>query len=289
MKRLMTAMAIVAGTLVLAAPAHATDNPEACYEQVVDQPAHDETVVVSEAYDETVSEAGWQRYSWTGGPHAEDDAPGFPSPDWQPNVKGDPHGVGAAGAYYRSNGNSGNGDWFYLEAVPAVVVHHDEVTEVVHHDATYKDVEVDCEDDTDEPDPETPPVDEPTEITVTAPTFIDPTCANNVQDYTTPNIEGVEWAIAEPREDLWPTVLLVARPADGANVTIVGQTDWKHTYPALKTAAECDTTTDVVTPVNTDRELPNTGGATLWVLFAGGVLIASGLGVLSTVRLRRKS
>lgn len=277
MKRLMTAMAIVAGTLVLAAPATATDNPEVCYEQVLDHEAYDETVVVSEAYDETVSEAGWQRYSWTGGPHTADEAPAFPSADWQPNVKGDPHGIGVAGPYYRSNGNSGNGDWFYLEAVDAVVVHHDEVTEVVHHEATYKDVEVDCE----EEPPVDPPVDppaEPTEITVTAPTFVDPTCANNVQDYTTPDIEGVEWTVAEPREDLWPTVILVAIPADGANVTIVGQTDWTHTYPDLKTDAECNPVDEPTTPVNVDRELPNTGGSSLIGMLAGlGLAVAGGV------------
>jgi hypothetical protein len=64
----------------------------------------------------------WQRYSWTGGPHAADTAPAFPSPDWQPNVQGDPHGIGVEGAYFMSHGNSGNGDWFYLEAVEKTVV-----------------------------------------------------------------------------------------------------------------------------------------------------------------------
>lgn len=66
------------------------------------------------------SPAHWQRYSWTGGPHASDDPPAFPSADWQPNVQGDPHGVGVEGPYFRSNGNSGNGDWFYLEWVEEV-------------------------------------------------------------------------------------------------------------------------------------------------------------------------
>ncbi|NYE19254.1 LPXTG cell wall anchor domain-containing protein [Microbacterium immunditiarum] len=59
----------------------------------------------------------WQRYSWTGEPQTEDQAPVWPDPGWQPNVEGDPHGVGVEGAYYRSHGDSGNGDWFYLEAV----------------------------------------------------------------------------------------------------------------------------------------------------------------------------
>lgn len=110
---------------------------KAVYETVIVTPASD-TVVVDEA-------AGWQRYSWTGGPHTSDSAPAFPSADWQANTKSDPHNVGVAGAYYRSNGNSGNGDWFYLEATPekSHTVHTDAVTEnklvtpesVVHHDA----------------------------------------------------------------------------------------------------------------------------------------------------------
>lgn len=65
----------------------------------------------------------WQRYSWTGGPHESNDPPPFPSSDWQPNVQGDPHGVGVSGAYYRSHGGSGKGDWFYLEAVSVTVQH----------------------------------------------------------------------------------------------------------------------------------------------------------------------
>jgi len=64
------------------------------------------------------TEDTWQRYSWTGGPHASDDPPPFPSEDWQANVAGDPHGIGVEGPYFVSHGNSGNGDWFYLELVP---------------------------------------------------------------------------------------------------------------------------------------------------------------------------
>lgn len=81
-----------------------------------------ESVPCSEAsVTNTVSPAHWQRYSWTGGPHESDDAPAFPSDDWQPNVQGDPHGIGEPGAYFRSHGNSGKGDWFYLEWVEAEV------------------------------------------------------------------------------------------------------------------------------------------------------------------------
>jgi hypothetical protein len=59
----------------------------------------------------------FQRYSWTGGPIPDDPAPSFPDANWQPNVEGDPHGIGHAGAYFVSHGASGGGDWFYLELI----------------------------------------------------------------------------------------------------------------------------------------------------------------------------
>lgn len=92
-----------------------------------------ETITDSPAWTEEVFDH-WQRYSWTGGPHASDDPPAFPSDDWQANVQGDPHGIGVGGAYFRSHGNSGNGDWFYLEAVTTTVL-HEEVTHNVEHPA----------------------------------------------------------------------------------------------------------------------------------------------------------
>jgi hypothetical protein len=77
----------------------------------------------------------WQRYSWTGGPWESDEAPPFPSDNWQPNVQGDPHGIGVEGAYFVSHGGSGNGDWFYLEAVTKTVTVVDEEawTEYIEH------------------------------------------------------------------------------------------------------------------------------------------------------------
>lgn len=227
------------GTVFLISPSQATE-PTKCYDTVIDVPAHDEVV----------KEAHWQRYSWTGGPHESDDPPAFPSADWQPNVEGDPHGIGVAGPYFRSHGNSGNGDWFYLEQVPA---------ETKHVDDTYKQVEVACEEET----TPTPTEDTPTtnEVRATAPTFIDPTCSNNVQDYEVPKIDGIEYSVAEPREDFWPTITLVAIPEDGSDTVIIGQTDWSHTYPPLKTAADCKGSTPkpespTVAP---EAGLPNTG------------------------------
>lgn len=137
--------------------------PKDAYTETIEHPevSHEETriVVDVEAYDETVFDH-WQRYSWTGGPHESDNPPAFPSEDWQPNVQGDPHGIGVAGAYFRSHGNSGNGDWFYLEAVNTVI-HHDAETheetftvvdseawvEVIDHPAvTCEEPELTCED-----------------------------------------------------------------------------------------------------------------------------------------------
>jgi hypothetical protein len=74
--------------------------------------------------DDTVVADGFQRYSLTGGAWGAG-TPSFPNPGdpfrWVANVKGDPHGIGQAGAYSVSNGQSGNTDWFYLEAITKTV------------------------------------------------------------------------------------------------------------------------------------------------------------------------
>lgn len=96
-----------------------TSTPEPCVpsdawtETVTGTPGADavyETVVVTEA--------GWQRYSWTGGQSVE--APAFPGAEWQANVAGDPHKIGVEGAYRQGEGNEGRGSWFYLEATPEI-------------------------------------------------------------------------------------------------------------------------------------------------------------------------
>lgn len=99
-------------------------------------------------HEETVFDH-WQRYSWTGGPHTSSEPPAFPSEDWQPNVAGDPHGVGTAGAYFVSHGNSGLGDWFYLGAVEktVIIVDSEAWIESVEHPAVV------CEDETETPEP----------------------------------------------------------------------------------------------------------------------------------------
>ena len=148
MKKIIMVIALVASMLGIGTAALATgDGDPICTTQVVDK----------EAWTEVVEEAHWQRYSWTGGPHDENTAPAFPSADWQPNVKGDPHGVGVEGAYWRSHGNKGKGDWFYLEMVPAVTI---------DHPTTYKTIEVPCEEEppTEEPPTVTPPKVDPPKV-----------------------------------------------------------------------------------------------------------------------------
>lgn len=68
-----------------------------------------QTIVISEGY--------WQRYSYNGRWDSNTEAPVFPGPNWQKNVKGDPHDIGVEGPYFRSHGNHGKGDWFYLDYV----------------------------------------------------------------------------------------------------------------------------------------------------------------------------
>lgn len=158
-KRIVSAISALVLVIVgaFAVPAMATDDQpggeqcvpsEAWDEEVLVTEAYDETVVVTEAWDETivVEAAHWQHYSYNGRWDSNTQAPPFPSHKWQANTKSDPHGVGVEGAYFRSNGNHGKGDWFYLDWIEETtrVVHHDAVTKVVHHDAVYETVHHDA-------------------------------------------------------------------------------------------------------------------------------------------------
>lgn len=86
------------------------------------------------------TEAQWQRYSLKGayhdafGPSETPPAPDVTPLMWQENVAGDPHNIGKPGAYYRSNDNSGNGDWFYLQLVTDAVPGQPEIS---HLDYQY--------------------------------------------------------------------------------------------------------------------------------------------------------
>jgi hypothetical protein len=91
-------------------------------------------VTDQEATEDTEVFDHWQRYSLTGGSWPEGPVPAFPDPGdpfrWQANVAGDPHDRGVEGAYSVSHGQSGNTDWFYLEAVNRTVPGQDAVTHV---------------------------------------------------------------------------------------------------------------------------------------------------------------
>lgn len=117
------ALALAIGGLAFAGSALATEPecvPRNAYTEII-TPATPGSAAVYETI--TITEAGWQRYSYNGNWDSEE-APAFPSDNWQPNVAGDPQGIGVAGAYFRSHGNEGNGDWFYLEAISAVTEQH---------------------------------------------------------------------------------------------------------------------------------------------------------------------
>lgn len=251
--------------LVLTPKAHAEDSAPAC----VPTSAWTETITDSPAYDETVFDH-WQRYSWTGGPHAEDDPPAFPSSDWQPNVEGDPHGIGHAGAYYRSNGNSGNGDWFYLEAVTAVV-HHDAVTHTVDHDAVTCPTEPTSEPTSPSTEPTTPTT-EPTEPTTepTSPTT-EPTTPTT--EPTTPTTEPTQ-PTTEPTLPTEPTETPTTPTTAPTTVPTSPSTSDIPTPTSSTTTTVVKTHT---TPPTSPRVLPNTGGISMWWVFGGAWLIIIGL------------
>lgn len=134
-----------------------TENPVAPEGFVLDQTR--EKTPATDGWTETIEDepAGWQRYSYNGPWESNTDAPPFPSDNWTANTENDSHNVGVEGAYFRSNGNSGKGDWFYLELVPAVThtVEHPgtpAVLEYVYVKHNYTQV---CTE-----DPKDPPVDE---------------------------------------------------------------------------------------------------------------------------------
>jgi hypothetical protein len=143
----MGALLVSSGIALMAAPTAATAGPGAALEsQCVPRAAYDDPptgwldeapvgdyVVVGTRVIE-IEPAGWQHYSWTGGPLDESSpAPAFPGAagDWQKNTKSDPHKIGHAGAYFSSE--QGKGNWFYLEAIDAVTA--TQHTYALHHPA----------------------------------------------------------------------------------------------------------------------------------------------------------
>lgn len=279
MKRVMGVflfLSLIAASIVgFSIPASATldTDSDKCYDTVLVKDAWDETVkdaydeTVKEAWDEVVEEAYIQRYSWTGGPHESDDPPVFPNDHWQANVEGDPHGYGHQGAYFVSNGNSGKGDWFYLDFIDAVYLHHDAEIKhhdavVVHHDAVYNQVEKPC-------DVVKPP--EP-EAVIQLRTSDKVVCS-----------EDRVYIKVESREAIFTY--------DEVSNTYkqTGWTEWIHILTDERDATdkECPpavhkpnpkptTPVEQDTPVNTDRELPDTGAPSGLILLGGLALAGAG-------------
>lgn len=136
-----TALLAVGLAIGVTAPASATGGqyetcvPQEAWTEVItpEVPATEGTPEIPAVYETITSEVrtGWQRYSWTGGPLEDGVVPSFPSDDWQPNVAGDPHGIGVEGAYDVSHGSSGKADWFYLEGIYETVTEEVLVSEAI--------------------------------------------------------------------------------------------------------------------------------------------------------------
>jgi hypothetical protein len=144
MKRtaMVAAIALVGGFLLLAGPAQATDHPETCTAEVIDQPAYDEQVKVIDTAAQDAIPGQWWNFAPNHGQGPLEGTPAFPADErgtWEgPHTDGGPDGEGTYQA------GDGHGSWFHREpGTPAV----EEVShvETVHHDATYKTVEVPCD------------------------------------------------------------------------------------------------------------------------------------------------
>lgn len=159
---------------------------------------------------------GWQRYSLTG-KWKEDYAPSFPDTgtenNWVPNVAGDPHGVGVEGAYYRSNENSGNVDWFYLESVPGTpAVTHKEYKFAFDHPA------VDC------------PGEELAETSASV-EAVQPTCDNDGK-YSL--ILGNEDEVAYSVEgEMAPGSTVSVTASAKAGFELMGNDEWEITFDSI--------------------------------------------------------
>ena len=149
---LVALLVILVGAIIIAgsrSSATENDDPQVCYgEPVIDQPAWDEVV------------PGEPSLWWNWSPNKDqgpfDGPPAFPTDErgtWQgPHNEGGP-GQDQVGTFQQGNGH---GSWFHREAgTPDTTI---------HHDATYKDVVVPCEEEvppTEEPPVVNPPKDNP--------------------------------------------------------------------------------------------------------------------------------
>ena len=218
----------------------------------------DEVIIVVD------SEAHWQRYSWTGGPHEGDDPPDFPSDDWQPNVEGDPHNIGVAGPYFVSHGSSGLGDWFYLEWVPEVT--HEEpnpnypCTTTTIPDTTVPDTTVPP---TTVPDTTVPPTTVP-DTTVPPTTVPDTTVPTTTVPDTTVPTTTVPDTTVPPTTEVRPTT-------EVPPTTEIPPID---TVPTCEDDPSQDGCEDVLASTGSDSK-KNAGLAGLLVLAGSGAMVVS--------------
>lgn len=136
MKKILMVLALLAGSVLLAAPAtQAVDTSgdhKVCTKKVIDKAAFDEVVPGTPS----------QWWNWSPNDNQEpfDGPPAFPDDErgtWQgPHTEGGP-GQDLVGTYQASDAN-GRSDWFHRE--PATE------DRTIHHDATFKTVEVPCDD-----------------------------------------------------------------------------------------------------------------------------------------------
>lgn len=187
----------------------------------------------------------WQRYSWTGGPWDDSQGePPFPDERWQPNVKGDPHGVGIEGAYFRSHGSSGKGDWFYLEAVTKVIPGQAEVSHVDYFwQKQVRTLPVNC------PGEDTPVTPEPPVITPGD-------CDDLDGSVVAPVTEGITYEFTAQG--------LKATPNEGYDLDLTGTNyDWRGPYAVLDfefptpvDPASCEEPEEPENPGNPDKPEP---------------------------------
>lgn len=283
MKKSLSAAAMVVGALMLMASAFtatagATDGGEEnCDGEWIS--AVYEDVLVKDGYTEVVKEAGWQRYSWKGGPHRPETPPVEvpPHKNWQANTKSDPHGVGKAGPYFRSKGNKGNGDWFYLERVPAVTVEHPPVYENRKVKDGY------CvPDETTVPDTTVPPTTTPptTEPPVTTPPTTGPPVPDNPDTVCSTEPELCEPTDEVPDIDIGTPDSVERPPATQSPPVVVSP-------PTEQTAAPTQpvSTAGPATPVPVEEgELAYTGPSGMLI---GTAMVGLGL-LFSGLALRRR-